>query len=459
MNSFVPIALYGWVLVVLLFFSLLPPRRAMIAAFLGGWLLLPEASLPMAGLPDISKISVTSASVLLGILLTDAQRVTAFRPQWIDLPMAAWCFVPMASSVVNGLGVYDGLSFVLTAVLTWGVPYLVGRLYFNDLESMRDLALGIVIAGVVYAPLCLLEVRLSPQLHRWAYGYHPAAFAMTYRWGGYRPVVFLSHGLMLGMWMASATLVAFWLWTRGSVRAIAYMPMALITGGLAITTVLCRSTGAVLLLAAGAGGLMINRYTRSGLLVALTLSLTPLYMYARANGAWDATAVVSLIGSVNQERADSLAFRIANESLIIDRSRQKKWLGWGGWGRWRVTDDEGRDITTSDGLWIIALGRHGLVGLAAYMSVLLLPVLLLLRTIPARHWHVASLAPVAAMAVLLLMFSIDCLFNAMPSPIFMMIAGGIGSFCLAWPTLARRYAIAEITRRRAVIARAIEPVS
>jgi hypothetical protein len=58
------------------------------------------------------------------------------------------------------------------------------------------------------------------------------------------------------------------------------------------------------------------------------------------------------------------------------------------------------------------------------------------------------MAPLAAMTVLLVMFSIDCLFNAMPSPIFMMIAGGLGSFCLAWPMIARRYAAAELLRRR-----------
>jgi hypothetical protein len=40
MNALVPIALYGWALVVLVLFALLPKHRAVIVAFVVAWLIL-----------------------------------------------------------------------------------------------------------------------------------------------------------------------------------------------------------------------------------------------------------------------------------------------------------------------------------------------------------------------------------------------------------------------------------
>ena len=51
------------------------------------------------------------------------------------------------------------------------------------------IAVGIFIGGLVYAPLCLIEMRLSPQLHRWIYGYMANAFAHSVRGEGYKPTV------------------------------------------------------------------------------------------------------------------------------------------------------------------------------------------------------------------------------------------------------------------------------
>ena len=69
-------------------------------------------------------------------------------------------------------------------------------------------------------PLCLYEIRMSPQLHYLVYGFYPSFFGMSVRFGGYRPTVFLQHGLAVGMWMTSASLVGVWLWySRASRRS------------------------------------------------------------------------------------------------------------------------------------------------------------------------------------------------------------------------------------------------
>ena len=78
---------------------------------------------------------------------------------------------------INGIGVYDGASMVLTQMFTWGLPYLIGRIYFNDLESLRELAIGMFLGGLIYVPLCIIDMRMSPQLHVWVYGFRQHAFA------------------------------------------------------------------------------------------------------------------------------------------------------------------------------------------------------------------------------------------------------------------------------------------
>ena len=61
MTILVPITLFGWVPCVLLLFLWLPPRRAVITAFLAGWLFLPAATFQLPGIPDYSKMMATCA--------------------------------------------------------------------------------------------------------------------------------------------------------------------------------------------------------------------------------------------------------------------------------------------------------------------------------------------------------------------------------------------------------------
>ena len=89
-------------------------------------------TLDISGLPDYSKITAATLGMTLGCLIFDPVRILKFRPRWFDLPMLLWCFTGLCSSLQNGLGPYDGLADSLTQILTWGLPYLFGRLYFGD---------------------------------------------------------------------------------------------------------------------------------------------------------------------------------------------------------------------------------------------------------------------------------------------------------------------------------------
>ena len=124
-------------------------------------------------------------------------------------------------------------------------------------------------AALIYAPLCLLELRLSPQLHRWVYGYHQHDFVQTMRDGGYRPMVFMEHGLMVSFWMAAAALTAFWLWHERTFRVLGLHRLRCRSGwcgsrpGWPAVVLLSHSAGAVVLGAAGVASLVAARRLRT----------------------------------------------------------------------------------------------------------------------------------------------------------------------------------------------------
>ena len=55
----------------------------------------------------------------------------------------------------------------------------MGRAYFGDVKGLRELATVLFIGGLIYIPLYLYEIRLSPQLHNTIYGFHQHDFSPT----------------------------------------------------------------------------------------------------------------------------------------------------------------------------------------------------------------------------------------------------------------------------------------
>jgi hypothetical protein len=441
MTLLVPVALFGWIPLILLLFALLPSRRAVAVSFVAGWLLLPMAGYGIPGLPDYTKMTATSVGVLIGVVLFDAGRLFAFRVRLIDLPMVVWCTCPFVSSVVNGLGAYDGFSSVLYQTERWGVPYFIGRLYFSDLEGLRELALGIFVGGLAYVPLCLYEIRMSPQLHEMVYGFHQHSFDQTMRFGGWRPTVFLQHGLMVAMWMTSGSVVGVWLWRSGSLTRLGRVPVWAILPFQVGTTILCKSLGALILLAAGLGLLFLNRFR---VLAILAVAAPAIYMVVRIEG-WYPQVIIDAIARISEGHAGSLEFRVTQERFLIERALDQPLFGWGAHDRNRIFDEEGRDRSVTDSLWIITVGQKGLVGLAALTASLLAGVAgILIGTRPV-HWAHPSLAPAVGLSVVVLLFTCDCLLNGMINPVYTLAAGGLAGTVGCQKTLRARPHAAERT--------------
>ena len=429
MTVLVHAALLGWIPFSLALFALWPARRALIWSFMLGYLFLPQAGYTLSGLPDFDKLMIVGLGALLGVLIFDGtKRLASYRFHLIDVPMIIWCLSPMATSLVNGLGAYDGLSAIFGQTVVWGLPYFLARLYICDLAAVHELATAVFIGGVIYAPLCLFEVRMSPQLHRWIYGYHANDWVQTLRGGGFRPTVFLQHGLAVGMWMAATSVAGLWLWWNGTVRRLWTIPIGPLVVLLIVTTVLCKSAGALILLVAGAGVLAAIHLLRSPLPL-IALAVIPLvYIGVRAPSLWDGQEAIDAAAVVfSEKRASSLAFRLDNEQLLIDKAMEAPVLGWGRWGRYRVYDESGDDISTTDGLWVISLGKYGLLGLAGLLGAMILPGIVAVKRVPRSAWTSPGAGAVLALATIVALFMVDCLVNAMINPLFILSAGSLAS--------------------------------
>jgi hypothetical protein len=439
--ALVPLALLGWIALAVVLFARLPRPQALVAVFVLGELFLPEvqmaprvAEMPAAlSLPGVklTKVNAICYAALLASLLFDLPRWRAFRPRWFDLPMAAWCLCPVASSLANGLGLYDGISQALVQTVAWGVPYLLGRLYLGSPDGFRLLATGVILGALVYVPLCLIEMRMSPQLHRLVYGYHQHEFLQTLRFGGYRPMVFMEHGLAVSLWMVSAALLALWLWWTGALPRLEWRPgrrlsMFLASGVLLVVAVLCKSTGALVLGVAGGAALVLTRLSRRSVVVAALLAVPLVYLAARASGAWGGEEAVQWVKTnVNEERAQSLEFRFSNEDALVEKTRERPVFGWGGWGRSHTLDDDGKDNTVTDSLWIIALSDRGFFGLVAIYAALLLPSARFVWVHSRWPFSQPALVAAAGGAVILALCTIDSLFNAQVNPVFILAAGSL----------------------------------
>jgi hypothetical protein len=79
--------------------------------------------------------------------------------------------------------------------------------------------------------------------------------------------------------------------------------------------------------------------------------------------------------SVGNERAGSPQTRFDQEALLLAKASERFLFGWGRFGRSRVyAADSGRDISITDGRWIMVVGAFGLFGFLAEFGLLVLPI-------------------------------------------------------------------------------------
>jgi hypothetical protein len=258
---------------------------------------------------------------------------------------------------------------------------------------------------------------------------------------------------MLGLWMSMASLVGVLLWRAGTLKRIFGAPMSVLVPILVATTVLCRSTGALLLLALGLGLLFAVRWTRSAVPIACLIAIPVLYVGVRASDLWSGAQAVELARAFGDERAHSIQFRFDAEDVLVRRALEQPVLGWGGFGRALLRGDgygSSASHVVVDGLWILIFGMYGAVGLAALLGAFLVPMVAACRRLPPRTWSHPRVLPVGLSCVVGGLFLADCLMNALVNPIYFVVLGGLASVAMASRTsLARELGTVKSSREGA----------
>ncbi|MFT5424585.1 MAG: hypothetical protein ACI89L_002381 [Phycisphaerales bacterium] len=446
MNELNPLGqgvLFSWFILGVGVVAVFRGRWGMLLSLMLGWMFLPMGEVDLAGIPPINKNTVTAGAALLGVVIFDSAVLRRFKFSKLDIPMAVWCCVPVLSVMANGpmdsgpdaapwatsgLKYYDGIALFFTHTVTWGVPWLLGRVYLGDTRGQRDFLLAMFFMGLIYMPMVAVEMVMSPQWHRWFYGVHGHSdFSQTMRYGFWRPTVFMQHGLMVAFFMTSTTLAGYTAWKMGMLKKVKGVPSLVPLGALGATAVLCMSMGAWIQLVVGVLMIEIVKRKRMPMLLVVLALIPALYLTARMGLGMSADSIEQTVARVSVERAESIGYRFRNEDMVMEHAMQRPMLGWAGWGRERIYDQNGKIVGVSDGLWVITLGRYGVVGVISLYAWLLIPAVLALRKLPTTKGSLAPFAGTIAVVLIVLQLAIDTLPNAMTGPAYVAAAGGLAT--------------------------------
>ena len=374
-NTFSYIALIIWPFISILFYKRLPVINATFWTIAGGYLLLPSrVSIDFPVVPPLNKGSIASIAALIGCIYIKKIKIN-FLPKtgverWLVLifliaPFFTFLNNQESINYIRGLTLYDSIADMVSQYFVV-LPFILGLQLIKTHEDQLNLFKLLVFAGALYSVPILFEIRMSPQLHTWVYGFFPHSFVQQARDGGFRAVVFLGHGLLVALFVAVALGSAAIL-VKCKIKSFGLSPWVFIALFI-ILLVLNKTLGALIL------GVFVftiivwappNIIKKASLLIVTIVILYPILLI------FDLIPYEKLVlwaTDINPVRGDSLAFRFHHESLLLEHAYKKLFFGWGGWGRNRL---EG---SVSDGYWIITLGVHGLFGFISLFGLLFLSV-------------------------------------------------------------------------------------
>jgi len=410
-------------------------QEATLWVVLGGFMLLAvktEVDFPL--IPPIGKHSMPVLSMIIGCWFIKGKSINYFKHKSMLSFLSIFIlFLPFITTELNtdsfvigghwvpALTHHDALSAIINKFL-FITPFFIGVQFFRHYKDQILMFKILMIAGLWYSIPIIYEVRMSPQLHSAFYGYFPHSFLQQRRMGGFRPVVFMGHGLWVAFFIACALTVAVTLQRIG--EGVRRFPAVMVNYFLLTILLLCKSMASIMY------GLfsffMISKMSyqaqfRAAILLAIlaiiypTLSIIKVFPHQAISEIADTY--------MGPERAESLNFRFKNEDLLLEHGRERFFFGWGGWGRNRVYDEEtGKDKTITDGRWIITFGTSGWIG---FMVEFLMMALAIFRAKKAALLSKDNKQKrlLAAHALLVSIIMIDQLPNASLEPWLWLVVG------------------------------------
>lgn len=437
-NALAYLVLASWPLISVILFYKLPVGRALIWSLLAAYLFLPPppAVFDFPAMPPLDKDSI-AALAAFGMCVFLYGKDSLYLPRSLVAKALMVLFVatPLATVLTNSEPVFfgqvglPGLRLIEAAALMVQqamilMPFVLAYSLLRSEADQRDILFGFVALGFAYSLLMLVEVRLSPQLNFWIWGYYQHNFDQLIRFGGFRPIVFLYHGLWVALFamMMLGSAVALFRHSSGKPK----LWYAGLSAYFSVIMILCKSVAAIayaaLLLPMV---LLVGRLWQFRLAAFLAL-LAVCYPIMKGLEWIPEAQILERITALDQDRAGSLKFRFDNERVLLDRAYLKPVFGWGSWGRNHILDPvTGALLTVTDGRWIITIGVFGWVGYLAEFLLFSWPLFVLFaRSFVLRAQDHTS-PYLGAMALILAFNLFDLLPNATITPLTWMLGGAL----------------------------------
>ncbi|MDF1728360.1 MAG: hypothetical protein P1U53_11490 [Sulfitobacter sp.] len=444
-NPLAYLMLLIWPFVCLWLFRTQRVERALIWSILGGYLLLPpltEFDLPLV--PDMDKATIPNLAVLTICIFAIREKVALWPQSRVAIALALGLIASAAPTVLTNADVllfevlpgtepirfitnvipgqsWRDLGSVLAGQALAIVPFLLARHYLRHDEGLRELTLALLVGGLAYSLPSLFEIAMSPILNIYIYGFFQHDFSQMIRQGGYRPIVFLPHGLWLAVFMTSAMLACAAMFRAAPV--VERGKWLALTGYLFMVLFLCKSLASLLY---GLLLLPVVLFLPAPWQIRLALGFAIIavaYPMLRNLQLIPLDWIMEQANAISEERAQSLGYRFDNEELLLGRAAEKPLFGWGGWGRNLLRHPEtGNIVTVPDGRWIIIFGTYGWAGYIFEFGLLSWPLVLI-------WWSLGrstALSPyIAPLCLILGVTMIDMLLNDTLTPHIWLIAGAI----------------------------------
>lgn len=429
-------AYLGFLPIVALCFARLPLRTAILTVLIGGWWLLPVGRygpgapgtnspwwITAIALPSdmmITKAWVPPFAAFVGAAISDFRSLREWQPRWIDVPMAGWCLWPW----VDHIGSANPPALLASLYVTgaWGVPWLIGRVWFSSTDGARAVTHAIALSGLANVPVAIIEGVRPPMLYGLVYSPHPYRFDGIDRYVGYRPIGFLENGNLYGLWAALAAFAAISLLRDRDTSGGRWCALAIVN---VIVALASQSVGAIFLLGAGVALLAM---WRSPLVMPALIGAAALAVLAAAvhlSGILPIRALAQtpagehLIGVMRSIGRGSFLWRISQDTKTLTTITAHPIIGTAQWDWWRPYH------TRPWGQVLLLIGQFGLVGLVLAWGSLLAACAVALKR--SREPRREQFDPALPLAIMVLLALADAALNAFFFSPAILAAGAIAS--------------------------------
>lgn len=456
------VALLAWPVVTLGLFLMLPVQRAIIWSLVAGYLFLPVGvQFDFPGVPTLDKTTIPNiAAFLMALALARRGEFKWPRVPLVNLLMGLYVLGPILTSITNLDPIVIGTIYLppmtfYTALsagaghLLMLLPFILGIGLLRDDKSHREMLVIFVVAALAYSLPVLAEVVKGPFLLARIFGIDPGwAYSQQIRGGGFRAMVFMGHGLLVSAFLGLAILAALGCWREK--RSILGIP-ALLCAIYIFAVLVLNKTLSAFLLTFLLGVLMLALPPRRFFVVALLIAaMVVTYPILRGGHLVPYERIEAAVASFSEDRAGSFGFRLRNEEMLLNRANERPYFGWGGFGRNRIFVEQKwggtKDVSITDGIWIIALGQYGWLGYLSLFGLLSYPFAAMYRV---RRRNISPAT--VALAAMLLSTLLDLIPNSSLSPLTWLCAGAL--IGLARSRKVRQLSPAELANREAASTR------